>query len=564
MRCPFRPDYLPAYYRLAPHPRQKLTADMSQTDLQVENWTGSEQDDGETEMDKDASETEPASLSSMPPELLLVLIKYLYCDVTSLLKLSETRRSFRRLLQSVVGIAGDVCRLNYGLEGLESMPFLNPGKVIASWTPFSYLKRVLAVYGKLLGFWHGDVPAYDGRFLAASVDPDTGNIIGYEREALGPEARGPRGQTGAMAMSQSFSLNPGMSMDVLLENGEFTQLVAKRGGILFSIIVTDLGGEPIAGRLPVNCHGIRPGSRHARALGPASTLHPVKIDWGGRGWAPPLAEGSYDPARILARLLGLPDGERPDETVVHGFPDAPFGPPTASGLFAAPRANAVPERLLFTTDANNFLSTMSRSETPPDSPNRADDIFTVNCAIHSRLPIVAIRESGDIARATYQTRWSRIKLPAPDSARPFKEGIWLGTYGSHGLEYLLGRISTVGDDEGPRMLEFTKITGDSNVPRGQVSLYFYLTPLPPGSARRLAHSGNTVDLSRSLEFGGSFSDEADEFEPLVYKGRATVAMTAFSSPSAIEATIVLLNAEGTDVAVLWHDLENVGRMRWVG
>lgn len=56
------------------------------------------------------------------------------------------------------------------------------------------------------------------------------------------------------------------------------------------------------------------------------------------------------------------------------------------------------------------------------------------------------------------------------------EGLWVGTYGGHGLEFgylsvklTLMESSVEGQATWSRVVDFVKVTGDSNVPSGQVS-----------------------------------------------------------------------------------------------
>jgi hypothetical protein len=54
------------------------------------------------------------------------------------------------------------------------------------------------------------------------------------------------------------------------------------------------------------------------------------------------------------------------------------------------------------------------------------------------------------------------------------DGLWVGKYGSHGYELI--NVTYVGD-----MLRAEKVTGDRNVPRGEVTFQVDLNPLPSSS-----------------------------------------------------------------------------------
>lgn len=515
-------------------------------------------------LDMDSASSSPSSgsdmdapiaptLGDLPVELKLVLLPYLYSDPKSVVNLSQTSKSFLILVSKTAGIISSLAKQKYGIDDLEKMPFIaEPRNKEDSWTAYSYLKRILIPYGNLLGLWQGDVPAFDGRFLSVSIDPLTGNIVGFDREPAVPESIGPLGQPGNMPVTRVFSIDGSIHADVLLDSINFTREVARRGGVLFSITATLLG-VPIRGKAIVDCHGVRPGTRHARALGigAGSTLHPTRILWGARGWSAAQADMTFDPARVLSRLLGVPHDDQAEGTA--SLPDDPFGDADSSGLHPPPPASSLPERMAFTANTNTFLP--YRTDTTGTS---SAEMFTIGCAAHSPLPAVAISPAGSVKRVTYSARFSRLKLPPQDSCLPFKEGIWLGTYGGHGIEYLLCRPSADGEE-----IEFAKVTGDSNVPRGAVSLK--ISKLSTGSGRRVKHFETHLDLSRSTEYGECFPLQHGEgFEPILFSGRATVALTGFSNPSSIDASVIVLNEQGTDVAVVWHELENVGRMRYVG
>lgn len=512
-----------------------------------------------------SGETAEPTLLGLPDELKLALIRFLYCDLNALFALAGTCKATMNLIANTPGVVSEIARRNFGVgengPALEKMPFLTSPS--SRWTPFTYFRRVLVPHGRLIGLWHGDVPAYAGRFLQVSLDPSTGNIIGIEREPNVPEAIGPRGQPGAMPITKQLSINSintVISVDVLLDNPEFAADVARRGGVLFSVIASGMGlamdDGLLIGRIPVNCHGIRAGTWHARAFGPSAgaTLHPVRITWQNNAspWSSRNADDGFDPAKLLSRLLGLAPEADADPT--RALPEMPFGLPDDFGVHRPPRASAIPHRLQFTAGANKFLPLADPETVEPTGVHSPNDTFMVSCPVHSPLPVIAILPSGDTQGAAYQTRFSRIILPTPGSTSPLREGIWLGTYGGHGCEYLLCRPGPEG------AIEFVKLTGDVNVPRGAVSLC--LVADPSRSPRRIPHGDgpNFLDLSLSTEYGSAFEDGKPE--PAMFRGWATVALSGYSMPSRIEATGVMMSSE--DLVVIWHELDNVGRMRWVG
>jgi hypothetical protein len=90
-----------------------------------------------------------------------------------------------------------------------------------------------------------------------------------------------------------------------------------------------------------------------------------------------------------------------------------------------------------------------------------------------------------------------------------RPGLWIGSYGGHGSEFVMIHYSQ-------DRLYATKVTGDVNVPRGEVSFSSSLTP----QSRILT---NNIDFTNSEEFRGSH----------VFKAFGIVAMPAFSMSQTI-------------------------------
>ncbi|EFJ53064.1 hypothetical protein VOLCADRAFT_120169 [Volvox carteri f. nagariensis] len=83
--------------------------------------------------------------------------------------------------------------------------------------------------------------------------------------------------------------------------------------------------------------------------------------------------------------------------------------------------------------------------------------------------------SGGAARqATILKHLVRLQVPAPSRQRPVS-GLWTGVYGPHGME-----IISVGYDGrgGEARIVATKITGDPNVPAGEITFRAHPEPLP--------------------------------------------------------------------------------------
>ncbi|KAJ3339688.1 hypothetical protein HDU93_007914 [Gonapodya sp. JEL0774] len=176
----------------------------------------------------------------------------------------------------------------------------------------------------------------------------------------------------------------------------------------------------------------------------------------------------------------------------------------------------------------------------------------------------------------YRSVFSRVSVPPKPMGleKPpvnVKEGVWVGTYGGHGLEFLFV-TADISDDhiEPPHwQLRFEKLTGDVNVPRGATSLQAYLhLPIDPRRApvRRTsqtfamnsqdelsvveaagAEGAEAVswDLTKAWEFRegvdggmdtGELRSDKGEVKIHAFPAQATVALTGYRNVGRIEAT----------------------------
>ncbi|PLW25468.1 hypothetical protein PCASD_26249 [Puccinia coronata f. sp. avenae] len=158
--------------------------------------------------------------------------------------------------------------------------------------------------------------------------------------------------------------------------------------------------------------------------------------------------------------------------------------------------------------------------------------------------------------------------PAPYSDPPIPsaatlEGLWVGCYGSHGIEF--GKIILThpaphsSDSSSGHLISFVKLTGDPNVPAGQVSWKFSCDNL---------HSVHPISLSEavSIDLGLSQADGG------WLKGQGQVAHTNYEEPAWINTEVQLISGdhpssgaleEGLDAAP--HPLCQVQQMRvkWI-
>lgn len=83
---------------------------------------------------------------------------------------------------------------------------------------------------------------------------------------------------------------------------------------------------------------------------------------------------------------------------------------------------------------------------------------------------VAVKEMDDARDEKDIRKWKQISLDARSCIPHFNlEGLWVGKYGNHGYEMV--NITYVGDN-----LIAYKVTGDKNVPRGEITFQADLTP----------------------------------------------------------------------------------------
>ncbi|KAJ3005888.1 hypothetical protein HKX48_000415 [Thoreauomyces humboldtii] len=293
-----------------------------------------------------------------------------------------------------------------------------------------------------------------------------------------------------------------------------------------------------------------------------------------------------------------------------------FRPSPETGLWPYPESS----RVLHT---EGVLITMFDSNEPPLAFNRDDSealrqqrpladkmhpqrsrkasLMALNCRAkchHYGVRTVTLRApEGELRFRTgrHQTIWSKIRsdprarptvrLPPGFGVRPL-EGIWAGTYGSHGIEFLLLRyepskaapppyvpFSVYMEPEDPPLdMMFYKVTGDVNVPRGEVSCRASLHD-GKGNAFVRTYSVDEEEATEGTDDGedppGQVLSEhhgldlahgrfASEFRSArVFPGFGTIAMSGYRSPQEITNDVIVISE--TEVAVYWHDMRKVSR-----
>ncbi|CAG8491690.1 3359_t:CDS:2 [Funneliformis mosseae] len=106
------------------------------------------------------------------------------------------------------------------------------------------------------------------------------------------------------------------------------------------------------------------------------------------------------------------------------------------------------------------------------------------------------------------------------------DGIWVGDYGSHGIEFILFR-----EDDISGYLIATKITGDINVPRGEISWRCNLK--------------DQVRICDEKEWNGKVS----------YRAKTKVAFEGFRNPDEIDSEVIVITYD--KLVVYWYDLSEM-------
>merc|ERR1712151_71307 len=114
---------------------------------------------------------------------------------------------------------------------------------------------------------------------------------------------------------------------------------------------------------------------------------------------------------------------------------------------------------------------------------------------------VAVKEMRDASEEHDIKKWRQIALDARSVIPHFNlEGLWVGKYGSHGYEMV--NITYVGDN-----LIAYKVTGDKNVPRGEITFQADLTPTIYQSSKTSSSTSSSSSSSRS-------ANGPDKLEPI--------------------------------------------------
>ncbi|KAK1145361.1 hypothetical protein N8T08_004236 [Aspergillus melleus] len=184
---------------------------------------------------------------------------------------------------------------------------------------------------------------------------------------------------------------------------------------------------------------------------------------------------------------------------------------------------------------------------PPNLETMSEHAFRIRRWAHFRLGMPIFTAGRSETLSTYSTLDPRLYTPTRE--KPF-QGIWVGDYSAHGCEFLLfmqrdpdsGHLDQPPSDSGEIIyrgsLEAVKLTGDPNVPRGEIT--FASNDIGPGGFVRTA-------------------DEALFKGARIVRSRGHVAGLGFRDDSFIDSQLILINPEC--IAHYWETMGHISYYR---
>jgi hypothetical protein len=522
------------------------------------------------------------TLSSLPEELAIKILKFLSArDVTIL---GQTSRIFHQVCSDALtwsrlafwdyGVHSRLWGHTSRSENLRrnSVVSLSHPDVPCTLAPVDYYRNVLVPYGRFLGFFHSDYPFFTARFLVVRIDYQAGGVLlGEELEAVNIL---PRSQ-----MTSVFSLDPSLSIDHLEP-----RLVRTRAfQVDFPSSEITVDWAPSHPKVRVRCCG------HALAAPAQPGRHRAVV--AERGSLGRVVQESMHACQLKEKgggFLALPEAEAGGQ-LWSEFDLFPFARPLH---FPIPRSlpNPVTGLWPFSPQPSHQI----------EKSKKHADMLVVSClstCTTAKLNILTFDEDARFT-AEYSPRFSRIKglgEPWIDKFRPHgfdlsvppssvienapKPGVYIGTYGGHGLECLLVRYIRVQTDSVPGQwpnanvhngwqLQAFKITGDINVPRGERSILVFLSsPVPDGVIT--LHETETplpVNLNHAPELQPRWVREnasAPRVHLQVFPAQGTVAHVGFRSATEITAWVVV-NGDSEEFVVVWDQLGKLSRFKFAG
>ncbi|KXS17496.1 hypothetical protein M427DRAFT_54440 [Gonapodya prolifera JEL478] len=466
----------------------------------------------------DAPSHTPRALS-LPPELwhgILALLR-----TRDIAHTAETCRFLHRAAQAQI-VWREKARTDFG--------FVHSPETQVS--AFHLYKTVLTPYARFVGFWHADFPFFNSRLVQCRITP-RGVIVGEELAALTGQSASP------------FSLDPALSVDAL------DPVISRE--TLFEI-VPQTDADPL-----VLCHGNQ--AINGRS-GSEGLLHTA--------W---LKENEMDvlPAVLASNQRWFVPRGHPNPTTGL-FPFAHTWDPTeeSSQPFSPGPSDHAHRHLLLSIDCEHGcytsrLRTVSFRRVDGRNEIQSTTLFRPTFSLVAHPRAVA---DVDRVLAQTQTQTQRRALTP-------RQGIWVGTYGSHGQEFVLLQYA-----DGAR-LEAHKITGDLNVPRGELSWSADLSREVDVSCLDAdaadGDEARSYNLTQAAEFS-EFWEAEQEFRAGVrgnesenenggvrrqikglraFRGSGTVAMPGYREASSIGAHLIVLSDK--ELLMFWHGLRKLSR-----
>jgi len=136
-------------------------------------------------------------------------------------------------------------------------------------------------------------------------------------------------------------------------------------------------------------------------------------------------------------------------------------------------------------------------------------------------------EAGDIEKSAYF--WQEAKSARENIAQLNLHGMWVGKYGSSG--YQMVNVTYVGDT-----LIATKLTGDKNVPRGEVT---FVADLSPHSMKKQSSKGGAKPLE-PIELSNGAAKKWGTTSLQRYHGKGQIASEKFADAQWVEGQLIMV------------------------
>ncbi|KAJ3120692.1 hypothetical protein HK098_004412 [Nowakowskiella sp. JEL0407] len=417
------------------------------------------------------------NLESLPNECLLRLLGFI--STKTLGRITQVSHKLHDLIDNDDYLWQSRCNEEFAPFRIEK--FENFVKF-----PFQKVKDIyfflLRPFGKLLGLWQADNPFYMGQMISISPDFESGAISAYRittRNALTDQGR---------ADERAFSLYGDISVDSF----EVRVTKTKIFEIRFEVVDGVFTGQSV-------CLGGKLG-------GESVSEHSLAVS------------GPQGKLRELA-------------------------PSQQTGLWPFPQGSPLPFAYMVASRSSSSSSPTSFGQSPDStllSLSCTNDCYTYN---FSRLFSLQARRAlpSNLQNNNFSQIWSKIKFSdAAPSDVPIapREGIWTGSYSTHGLEILLFQYTT--NEENQCCLEAHKITGDLNVPRGELSWKTQFT----NPRRTISSEAGQFHVTDTTEF--------NDDKIMIYDGIGKIAMAGYQGVTETPAEVIIVSEE--EVYVHWKEL----------